>query len=490
MTEKFLSENNLISYVKSSYMLDFLSSAQVWFIHINLASFHGNLIPDNSYIVDQLISLYNLEEFQYCLILVERKQTEDWNENKGPVTFQALVEVELQERTINNQSNNFIKRGCVWKNIIDTESILEILRDNPKSLLESVAENRKAIIVDSREPLQLKVLKIPKPWGFEGWYTGIEKRGVVNVIDKYGETELPYALNLFKKQMLADDLESLILLKTLNPVAEKTIGDLYYELHEKKWEVYIVTEIDKTAWPSGKGIIKAGLHPKKIEEYKIKYGNNWEETLRGEFKSAVSEYEKIRLQIDGSQDNIPNEILEKEQILRDKASGFVGDLPVIVGDIISFPVFQIHSLRHGIKVVEFQTPHYERLILMFTQKVLTQNHWDTENAINKMETEVYHPPKLECIHDSKYLIVERFTDFPQFNFDRIRLEPKNTFEIQMDGRYQLLIIISGIAAVVSNTGNTIKLKKEESLFLPVSMGCYQIENIGDNHLICLNASPK
>ena len=490
MTEKLLSENNLISYVKSSFMLDFLSSAQIWFYHINLAMFHENIIPDNGCIVDELISLYDLEEFQHYLILVERLQTEKWNENKGPVKFQALIEVEVQKRIKNNQSNKFIKRGCVWKNIIDSKSILEIFRNNPNSLLESVAENRNAVIVDTREPLQLKVLKIPKPWGFEGWYTGFEKRGVVNAIDKYGETELPYALNLFKKQMLADDLESLILLKTLNPVAEKTIGDLYYELHEKKWEVYVVTEIDKTAWPSGKGIIKAGLHPDKIEEYRNKYGNNWEVTLRTEFKSAVSEYEQIRLQIDGSQDDIPKKLLEKEKFLRNKASDFVGDLQVKVGDIISFPVFQIHSLRHGIKVVEFQTPHYERLILMFAQKVLTQNHWDTENAINKMETEVYHPPKLDCIHNSKYLIVERFTDFPQFNFDRIRLEPKNTYEIQLDGRYQLLIIISGIAAVVSDTGKLIKLKKEESVFLPVSMGCYKIESIGQNHLICLNASPK
>ena len=88
------------------------------------------------------------------------------------------------------------------------------------------------------------------------------------------------------------------------------------------------------------------------------------------------------------------------------------------------------------------------------------------------------------------MIVERFTDFPQFNFDRIQLEPKKTYEIQLDGKYQLLIIISGIASVVSNTGKSIKLKKEESLFIPVSMGCYKIESIGQNHLICLNASPK
>ena len=127
---------------------------------------------------------------------------------------------------------------------------------------------------------------------------------------------------------------------------------------------------------------------------------------------------------------------------------------------------------------------------MFTQKVLTQNHWDTEDAISKMETEVYHPPKLDCIHNSEYLNVERFTDFPQFNFDRIRLNPKNSYDNHLVGRYQLLIIISGSAAVVSKTGKSIKLNKEESLFLPLAMDIYRIENIGNSQLICLNATPK
>ena len=490
MTEKLLSKNNLISCIESSFMLDFIPSTKVWFTHINLEILPENIIPDSGSIADQLISLYDLEEFHYYFILVERKHTEHWNEKKEPVHHQALIEVELQKITNKIQIKNFKKRGCVWKNSIDPEIILKIFKKNQNSLLESVAKKRKATIIDFKEPLQLKVLKIPKPWGFEGWYTGIEKRGVVNVVDNFGETELPYALNLFKKQMLANDLESLILLKTLNPVAEKTIGDLYYELHEKKWEVYIVTEIDKTAWPSGVGIIKAGLHPDKIKLYKNKCRNNWEKILLKEFKSAVLEYENIRRQIDDSQDNISKELHEKEEILREKASGYIGDLPVKVGDIISFPVFQIHSLRHGIKVIEFQTPHYERLILMFAQKVITQNHWDTENAISKMEAEVYQPPKLDCIHNTEYLNVERFTDFPQFNFDRIRLEPKNTYLNQLFDRYQLLIVISGQAAVVSKTGKSLKLRKEESLFLPASMESYRIENLGDNQLICLNATPK
>ena len=490
MTEKILSTNNLISYVKSSNMLDFISSAKVWFTHINLPLAPDIIIPDNDFITDQLITFYDLEEFQYCFILVESKRTEPWSDKKGSVPFQSLIEVGLQKRKNSPQIYNLKKRGCVWKNVIGPEKILEIFRDNPNSLLESVAKNRKAVIIDSKEPLQLKVLKIKKPWGYEGWYTGVEKRGVVNVIDKYGKTELPYALNLFKKQMLAGDSESLILLKTLNPVTEKTIGDLYFELHEKKWEVYVVIEIDKTAWPSKTGIIKAGLHPEKIEKYKKNYGNNWKEILLREFKSAVFEYEEVRRQIDDPKVETSKELLEKEAKLRDKASGFVGDLPVKVGDIISFPVFQIHSLRHGIKVVEFQTPHYERLILMFAQKVLTQNRWDIEEAISKMETEVYQPPKLECIYNSEYLNVERFTDFPQFNFDRIRIAPNNSYEVQLDGQYQLLIIISGRAALVSQSGNSINIKKEEALFLPLAMGRYIIENIGDNQLICLKATPN
>ena len=132
MTEKILSTNNLISCVKSSYMLDFISSVRVWFTHINLSLFPDSKIPDNGYIADQLISFYELEEFQYCLILVERKRIEQWTEKKGSVPFQALIEVEIQKRKNNTQINNLKKRGCVWKKIIGPEKILEILKENPK----------------------------------------------------------------------------------------------------------------------------------------------------------------------------------------------------------------------------------------------------------------------------------------------------------------------------------------------------------------------
>ena len=131
MTENILSTKNLISCVKSSYLLDFISSAQVWFTHINLSLFPDSKIPDNSFIADQLISFYDLEEFQYCLMLVESKRIEQWTEKKESVPFQALIEIELQKRKNNTQINNLKKRGCVWKNIIGPEKILEIFKENP-----------------------------------------------------------------------------------------------------------------------------------------------------------------------------------------------------------------------------------------------------------------------------------------------------------------------------------------------------------------------
>ena len=104
--------------------------------------------------------------------------------------------------------------------------------------------------------------------------------------------------------------------------------------------MYVVTEIDKTAWPSGTGIIKAGLHPEKIEEYQKSYGKEWAEILLDNLRKAIGEYEIIRRQIDDSTGDISEEILLQELELRQKASNFVGNCPVKIGDIVSFPVLK------------------------------------------------------------------------------------------------------------------------------------------------------
>ena len=220
------------------------------------------------------------------------------------------------------------------------------------------------------------------------------------------------------------------------------------------------------------------------------HGTKWSEFLLKDFKTAIAEYEKTRRQIDESKETISSKLIVQEIELREKAADFVGDLSVKVGDIVSFPVFQMHSLRHGIKVIEFQTPHYERLIVMFAQKVLTQNHWDTEDALNKMLPEIYQAPQLEKLHKSAGILVERFVDFPQFTADRISLDSEQIWHDQLDGKYHLLITISGQATVIPEMGQPVILNHEDALFLPVRMGNYSLKSTGDIPLICLKAVPK
>lgn len=490
MTATVFTEYKQLPSLEHSGLVGSTTESKTWFALLNLRDYPADEFPDAGQIADYIFAEFELTEIEFFLLLIERKRNEPWTDNTDSGYFQQLCEIKIQNINNNKQNAELIKRGCVWKESLSPQFLKEIITQNPDAPLESVARNRQCVIVNTNQPLRLEVLNIPKPWGHEGWYTGVEKRGVVKVTDEYGKTELPYALTLFKKQLLADYSTALILLKTLNPVAEDVVGDLYYELHEEKWEVYVVTEIDKTAWPSGTGIIKAGLHSDKITEYQKNYGENWSDFLLKHFKKAISEYENLRGKIDESTESLSTEITAQELYLREKAAAFVGNFSVKVGDIVSFPVFQLHSLQHGIKVIEFQTPHYERLIVMFSQKVLTQKHWDTADALSKMMLEVYQMPELERLHKSVGILVERFVDFPQFTADRISLDTDHIWDDQLDGKYHLLITISGQATVFPENGQSVILNPEEAFFLAVGIGSYRLKNSGDTPLICLKAMPK
>ena len=107
-----------------------------------------------------------------------------------------------------------------------------------------------------------------------------------------------------------------------------------------------------------------------------------------------------------------------------------------------------------------------------------------------MLLKVYKQPQLEILHKSSGLLVERFVDFPKFTADRICLEKNNSWEDKLDGKYQLLITISGQATIFPVDAKPLILNLEESLFLPVAMGSYRLESTGDAPLICLKAMPK
>ena len=431
---------------------------------------------------------------------------EPWREPEQGQVCQSLMEWEFSKDSYR------AARGCVWKEQHSLEEIKNWLLQAPEDALGHVAQQVGAAVVHPDRPLKFQRLDIPKPWGFEGWYTGVEKRGVVRVGDANGTTELPHALSLFPGELHGLHPQQLVLLKTLNPVPQEVLGDLYLELHEEKWEVYVVTEIDSQAWPQGEGIVKAGAHPEKLRQYQQALGSQWETGFRQEFREVIRRYEKVRREIDKQLDEtkctweldpnaplqpeqlqrlletVPGEQAEEEQKLRLEVEGFIGDCRVRVGDIVSFPTFNLHSLRHGIRVVEFQTPHYERRIAFFGQKVLTQAHWDTDRALKVMDLVPYQPPPLQLLHKDVGVRVEQFVDFPDFTAHRVMLEAGQSCAWNTGTEYHLWIAVNG-AAIFGWEEHSMQLATEEALMMPVARGAYKVRNPGSEPLILLLARP-
>jgi hypothetical protein len=114
-----------------------------------------------------------------------------------------------------------------------------------------------------------------------------------------------------------------------------------------------------------------------------------------------------------------------------------------VGDVLQVPLLLPHALLHGVRVIEFQTPSYERKILSFGQKVLTQDHWDTREAVERML--LAPPPAALPQRELKAagVWVERIIDFPDFEGERISIQPGVSWLAPVETTYRLLIVVSG-----------------------------------------------
>lgn len=316
-------------------------------------------------------------------------------------------------------------------------------------------------------PLLLEPIYIPKPWGQEIWYTGIEARGQAAVKGERGSLPLPWVLEFLRPQLGLAATDNLILLKILDPLAEAPYGDLYFELHEQKQEVYVVTHVDVTAWPGGKGAIQLGFNPAARANYATT------DDFKAGYLHAVREYEQTRRAIDDLLDRKKQELgialsepvaftqvklwlkelsqhpdnkalIEREQELKQAMDRFIALHPLEVGDVVAVPRLVPHALQHGVRVVEFQTPVYERRILSFGQKVLTQNHWDTEVALQlvDMDAEPFIPPVQLAHTDSAQ--IQRIVNFDDFEVQRIVLKGDCQLSVPC---YGLLMVLEGSVCI-------------------------------------------
>lgn len=324
-----------------------------------------------------------------------------------------------------------------------------------------LAERLKLPIFNLDAPLPLQPVSVPKPWGREIWYSGIERRGQSGVGEPGQQIPLPWLLAALPRRFAAGDERGINLLKILDPLPDEVYGDLYFEMHEEKREIYIVTRVDPRAWPDGRGAIRFGFDQQKRRNF------NSDEAFVAAYRRAVAEYRQVREEVDrrfdtlreqggyGTDepvpaeqlkawaDQLPRDLRREEESLREAMDSYTALRPLELGDVISVPTLTPHSLQHGVRTVEFQTPVYERKILSFAQKVLTQGHWDTEEALAKVQLDTPEQPPFRELEKGDHFVRERIVDFADFTVDRIRFFAAGSYRLLPGTSYRIAMVVGG-----------------------------------------------
>ncbi len=298
----------------------------------------------------------------------------------------------------------------------------------------------------------------PKPWGREIWYTGVEERGVCGYCSDGAHVPIPWL-----RAALPDDDSSrdLVLLKILDPLSEPVRGDLYFELHRQKREVYVVTHIDPDAWPDGTGYIRFGFDQLLRAAYPD------DEGFRAAYLQAVEDYEAVRRALDDAPPANGTQLQaleDREEALRHAMDNFTHKRPLQLGDVVKVPLHTPHALQHGVRTVEFQTPVYERLILSFGQKVLTQGHWDTVAALDVAELDTPEPEVFQQLAIAAGSRSERIVDFDDFEVWRVSLEAGAEWAMPSLRAYALTMVVAGEVAIGGG-----RYGPEQACYLPAGV---------------------
>lgn len=367
--------------------------------------------------------------------------------------------------------------------------------------LEAAAGRFDVPLFDLNGAAPLQPVHIPKPWGQEIWYTGIERRGVARVGTATASVPLPWLLAIAPRRIVGGAREP-ILLKILDPLPEAVFGDLYFEMHQQKQEVYVVTAIDARAWPDGRGAIRFGFDA----ELRARYGDD--RRFLDDYLAAVRAYRAARQAIDRQLDErrarggialdaplpaatlqqwlaeLPAAVRQRELELRQAMERFTGMQPLRLGDVVKVPCLVPHSLQHGVRTVEFQTPVYERLILSFAQKVLTQADWDTEAAAALLRMDPPPPEPFAVTGRGAGWVEERIVEFGDFEVRRATLEPGAALPLACGGTYALLVAVGAGLELAS-----MPLPGDAAVLLPASWRGGDAVNRGAAPAYLLRAVP-
>lgn len=444
-------------------------------------------------ILDQLLASVPASELHDSVLLVDYPYAQYWLEGQPLIQLLAVF--------------SFKKGRKLTFSFTVTPATSELAREFrravslPCNAVEALCEHYHQPLFNPDQAAALMPVAIPKPWGQELWYSAIEQRGVSAVGCHDRQIALPHWLSVLPGRLAGARSGPPLLLKILDPFPEAVLGDLYWELHQHKREVYVITAIDPQAWPAGRGAIRFGLNQQKRAEYPS------DAEFRAAYLQAVQAYEQVRRDIDELLDSqrvatgaspgierhelanllaaVPATVRELELRLRQAMESFTHIQPLLVGDVVKVPCLMPHSLQHGVRTIEFQTPAYERMILSFAQKVLTQPHWDSAQAVALMDLEPAPQEPHTVVSDMSGCIVERIVDFEDFEVHRVSVDAGGRFTLAVPVDYAVVIVIQGEMVIAGA-----ELVPEAAALLPNSISEQQLINSDADKMVFLLAFPK
>ncbi len=394
----------------------------------------------------------------------------------------------------------------------DAEGLRALITHEPveASSQAEAARISGAVLLDLAQPLPLYPVHVDKPWGQEIWFSGVEARGVSLVGHPSAGIPLPELLALAPEWICRGRERELILLKILAPHADPDFGQLYFELHERKREAYVVLNVDAAAWPQGTGEVRVGFDAARRQQL-------GDEGLRTAFADAVAAYEATRREIDAVIDDlqananvapgsvlplqqarallaqVPAHLQARELQQRNTMQAFTSIQSLRAGDVLNLPTHVPHALQHGVRVVEFQTPTFERRILYFTQKVHTQPDWDTAQAIAMMKLDAPQLQRTSALTNAGEVFVETIVDFPDFRVLRVHLPARSDASARQTPScfrppatdYALCMCIDGEIAIGRG-----RFGREQACLVPAVATALAVENCGNAGTVFLWAIPK
>ncbi|MFK8022021.1 MAG: hypothetical protein AB8B86_19855 [Pseudomonadales bacterium] len=453
----------------------------------------ANFLPSSAHLIAKVESSDNGLNYWLANIKLTSYWLEQQSENEQGAE-ELLVVYQLQGLAL--------QKVLVSDSRQMAESLVEQLSHADFDMLAFAIQHDVALF-DPNRPIALGRAFVAKPWGQEIWHTGVEARGICTAQSQAADCPLPWLQAILAESYSgAPEQLALILLKILDPHPEPVIGDLYFELHEVKQEVYVITGVDPRAWPNGVGRIRIGFNREK----RAHYGSDQEgeSQFKAAYLKAVSDYRGVRLEVDEWLDanttetagvieldeakeqlsRVPKTLTRRERYLRQAMDDFTQLHELRVGDVVTIPKFLPHALQHGVRAVEFQTPVYERKIVSFAQKVLTQPNWDTEAALAVSSTDDYQPPVFETISRAGGSW-QRVVCFDDFEVWRCELSAGQSLSLESAACYRLLMPIA-----VTLYCNGIEVAAETAMLLLSSISSIVVENRNNVSASYLLALPR